>query len=181
MSEKHPDGVVDSLPATQVTCMSFLRHGQIPGFPHIFTTFLSCSRRHLRPVNCAHALPLYYVLCYALPNPCASISAMVTSPRRLQTLFIQFTHTSRLPTVMCVASFDGFDVLIANSVRISLFSYTFTRTFIYVSLHAHDCISDSIVSVFNQLSMFINSPTFGTFFIQVDAPFESIRYCGFEW
>ena len=27
----------------------------------------------------------------------------------------------------------------------------------------------------------INSPTFGTFFIQVDAPFETIRYCGFEW
>ena len=23
--------------------------------------------------------------------------------------------------------------------------------------------------------------TFGTFFIQVDAPFETIRYCGFEW
>ena len=28
---------------------------------------------------------------------------------------------------------------------------------------------------------FINTPTFGTFFIQVDAPFETIRYCGFEW
>ena len=28
---------------------------------------------------------------------------------------------------------------------------------------------------------FINPPTFGTFFIQVDAPFETIRYCGFEW
>ena len=27
----------------------------------------------------------------------------------------------------------------------------------------------------------INPPTFGTFFIQVDAPFETIRYCGFEW
>ncbi len=27
----------------------------------------------------------------------------------------------------------------------------------------------------------INPPTFGTFFIQVDAPFEIIRYCGFEW
>ena len=25
------------------------------------------------------------------------------------------------------------------------------------------------------------TPTFGTFFIQVDAPFETIRYCGFEW
>ena len=24
-------------------------------------------------------------------------------------------------------------------------------------------------------------PTFGTFFIQVDALFETIRYCGFEW
>ena len=30
-------------------------------------------------------------------------------------------------------------------------------------------------------STLINPPTFGTFFIQVDAPFESIRYCGFEW
>ena len=29
--------------------------------------------------------------------------------------------------------------------------------------------------------MLINPPTFGTFFIQVDAPFETIRYCGFEW
>ena len=28
---------------------------------------------------------------------------------------------------------------------------------------------------------FINPPTFGTFFIQVDAPFETIRFCGFEW
>ena len=27
----------------------------------------------------------------------------------------------------------------------------------------------------------INPPTFGIFFIQVDAPFETIRYCGFEW
>ena len=27
----------------------------------------------------------------------------------------------------------------------------------------------------------INPPTFGTFFIQVDAPFETIRCCGFEW
>ena len=27
----------------------------------------------------------------------------------------------------------------------------------------------------------INPPTFGTFFTQVDAPFETIRYCGFEW
>ena len=27
----------------------------------------------------------------------------------------------------------------------------------------------------------INPPTFGTFFIQVDAPFETIRYRGFEW
>ena len=27
----------------------------------------------------------------------------------------------------------------------------------------------------------LNPPTFGTFFIQVDAPFETIRYCGFEW
>ena len=26
-----------------------------------------------------------------------------------------------------------------------------------------------------------NPPTFGTFFIQVDVPFETIRYCGFEW
>ena len=25
-----------------------------------------------------------------------------------------------------------------------------------------------------------NPTTFGTFFIQVDAPFETIRYCGFE-
>ena len=25
------------------------------------------------------------------------------------------------------------------------------------------------------------NPTFGSFFIQVDAPFETIRYCGFEW
>ena len=29
--------------------------------------------------------------------------------------------------------------------------------------------------------MYINPPTFGTFFIQVDAPFETIRYCGFKW
>ena len=28
---------------------------------------------------------------------------------------------------------------------------------------------------------FFNPPTFDTFFIQVDAPFETIRYCGFEW
>ena len=28
---------------------------------------------------------------------------------------------------------------------------------------------------------FINPPTFGTFFIQVDVPFETIRYCGFAW
>ena len=27
----------------------------------------------------------------------------------------------------------------------------------------------------------INPPTFGTFFIQVDAQFETIPYCGFEW
>ena len=27
----------------------------------------------------------------------------------------------------------------------------------------------------------LNPPTFGTFIIQVDAPFETIRYCGFEW
>ena len=26
----------------------------------------------------------------------------------------------------------------------------------------------------------INPPTFGTFFVQVDAPFETICYCGFE-
>ena len=26
-----------------------------------------------------------------------------------------------------------------------------------------------------------NYPIFGTFFIQVDAPFETIRSCGFEW
>ena len=29
--------------------------------------------------------------------------------------------------------------------------------------------------------MYVNSPTFGTFSIQVDAPFETIRSCGFEW
>ena len=28
---------------------------------------------------------------------------------------------------------------------------------------------------------YLNPPTFGTFFMQVDAPFETIRYCGFEW
>ena len=27
----------------------------------------------------------------------------------------------------------------------------------------------------------INPPTFGNFFIQVDLPFETIRYCGFWW
>ena len=26
----------------------------------------------------------------------------------------------------------------------------------------------------------INPPTFGAFFIQVDAPFETIRYCGLD-
>ena len=31
------------------------------------------------------------------------------------------------------------------------------------------------------LHYIINPPSFGTFFIQVDAPFETIRYCGFEW
>ena len=72
------------LPATQV--MLFLRHGRIPGFPHLFTTFLSCSRCHSRPVNCAHALPLYCVWCYALPDPCASIAATTTSPRCLRTV-----------------------------------------------------------------------------------------------
>ena len=34
---------------------------------------------------------------------------------------------------------------------------------------------------FHGLVLKINPPTFGTFFIQVDAPFETIRYCGFEW
>ena len=29
--------------------------------------------------------------------------------------------------------------------------------------------------------LLIIPPTFGTFFIQVDAPVETIRYCGFEW
>ena len=32
-----------------------------------------------------------------------------------------------------------------------------------------------------KLGRLINLPTFGTFFIQVDAPFETIHYCGFEW
>ena len=30
-------------------------------------------------------------------------------------------------------------------------------------------------------ALYLNPPTFGTFFIQVDAPFETIRCCGFEW
>ena len=29
--------------------------------------------------------------------------------------------------------------------------------------------------------MYIIPPTFGTFFIQVDAPFETIRCCGFVY
>ena len=33
----------------------------------------------------------------------------------------------------------------------------------------------------NWILCLINLPTFGTFFIQVDAPSETIRYCGFEW
>ena len=60
---------------------------------------------HTVAVNCAHALPLYCVRCYALPDPCASIAATATSPRHLRTVlqpFIQqqFIHCtySRLPT-----------------------------------------------------------------------------------
>ena len=35
--------------------------------------------------------------------------------------------------------------------------------------------------LFQIQEMPVNPPTFGTIFIQVDAPFETIRYCGFEW
>ena len=43
--------------------------------------------------------------------------------------------------------------------------------------------SQNVSEVVRDLYMYIyiNPPTFGAFFIQVDAPFETIRYCGFEW
>ena len=38
------------------------------------------------------------------------------------------------------------------------------------------------MSIIINLHIVFNNPAaFGTFFIQVDAPFETIRYCGFEW
>ena len=38
-----------------------------------------------------------------------------------------------------------------------------------------------IMTNLSKLEPHFNPPTFGTFFIQVDVPFETIRYCGFEW
>ena len=60
--------------------------GKSPVFRICSRLFLSCSRRHSIPVNCAHALPLYCVRCCALLDPCASIAATATSPRRLRTV-----------------------------------------------------------------------------------------------
>ena len=41
------------------------------------------------------------------------------------------------------------------------------------TIHFHNSFLGNII--------LINPPTFGTFFIQVDAPFKTIHYCGFEW
>ena len=48
--------------------------GESPVFRIYSRLFLSCSRRHSRRVNCAHALPLYCVRLYALPDTCVSIA-----------------------------------------------------------------------------------------------------------
>ena len=136
--------------------MSFLRHG----FPHLFTTFLSCRCRHSRSVNCANALPLYCVRCYALPDPCASIATTATSPRRLWTALCNShsynsrTHcTSRLPMVSCECVACTAHVIVVRRVRrsyckfcqyfsfflhvvISMFSqHLHTLSFTYPSIH----------------------------------------------
>ena len=38
-----------------------------------------------------------------------------------------------------------------------------------------------VVSFLFFFVLHFNPPTFGNFFIQVDAPFETIRCCGSEW
>ena len=106
-----------------------------PRFFRIYSQlFLSCSCRHSRPVNCAHTLPLYCVRCYTLPDPCASIAATATSPRRPRTVLCNSRSYNSRTLAGCPRChvwhaqrtwllFDRFDVLIANSVSISLFSY----------------------------------------------------------
>ena len=92
-----------------------------------------------------------------IPDPCASIAPTATSPRRLQTV-----HTSRLPGRIAMCGMhsaplllDGFDVLIVNSVSISLFSlHVVISLNVYTHFHSgihpctsHDCASDAIVPV----------------------------------
>ena len=55
------------------------------------------------------------------------------------------------------------------------------RSVVKVALHRHEFTNpqNCAMSV-GMLLIAINPPTFGTFFIQDNAPFETIRYCGFE-
>ena len=116
--------------------------------------FLSCSRCHSRPVNCAHALPLYCVQCYALPDPYASIAATATFPRHLQTVLCNSRSYNSRTLAGCLrcrvcgmhstctahAQRLLFDVLIANSVSISLFScsvHVVISTFSHFPLLTH--------------------------------------------
>ena len=63
----------------------------------------------------------------------------------------------------------------------------FVNVLFYTHEHARTNCSHNIIMIgadFQQgmeLVSYFNPSTFGTFFIQVDAPFETIRHCGFEW
>ena len=74
-------------------------------------------------------------------------------------------------------------VSIVTSVNVPSIILDYKCTFTVVLQIRMKSISPPSVGNLKTFSLFShwNPPTFGTFFIQVDAPFETIRYCGFEW
>ena len=74
----------------------------------------------------------------------------------------------------------------ALTSSLCFFLYSMTEESLYLQVAADDGVgaqSHNLHALCRQKisKSLINPPTFGTFFIQVDAPFETIRYCGFEW
>ena len=134
-----------------------------PRFSALFYSRLFCHAvgRHSRPVNYAHALPLYCVRCCALPDPCASIAATVTSPRRCN---------SRSYNSRTLAGRDFFFL----QTRIAIpryFSQSYGSYFKYiVHVHVHVHVHTRTVNVCAMLMI--------SYVILKYAPYDWLKYRG---
>ena len=133
--------------------------------------------RHEYSCDCIHLCRLYSCLANGSPDEYQKGEHMVKNKAVKDALQIGKEKTVQLNHR--ISSF---------SASIFRFPIMFKRLFhswialceVKVQVNLLHKISSFPASI-SRFPIMFNPPTFGTFFIHVDTPFETIRYCGFEW